>query len=128
MTQWSVMSSTAVRRAAATPRALLTATVATALLLAGCSGGASEQGAGSQPRSTGSSQAQTPAETVDPDTPTGWGPTEGELAEARDLVAAMTVPQQASTVLMPGFWGYDGLDPTPAEAAQNQVMHGVGSA
>jgi beta-N-acetylhexosaminidase len=40
----------------------------------------------------------------------------------------MTVPEQASTVLMPGFWGYDGLDPTPAEAAQNQVMHGVDSA
>jgi beta-N-acetylhexosaminidase len=40
----------------------------------------------------------------------------------------MTVPQQASTVLMPGFWGYDGLDPTSAEAAQNRVMHGVDSA
>jgi beta-N-acetylhexosaminidase len=128
MTQWSAMSSTAVRRATATPRALLTAALATALLLAGCSGGSSEQGAGTTTSPTGPNTAATPDHTVDPDTPTGWGPTEGELARARDLVAAMTVPEQASTVLMPGFWGYDGLDPTSAEAAQNRVMHGVDSA
>ena len=66
--------------------------------------------------------------TVDPDAPTGWGPTEGELSRARELVAAMTLPEQASTVLMPGFWGYDALDPTAAEAERNQVMHGVDSA
>jgi beta-N-acetylhexosaminidase len=128
MAQWSAMSSTAVRRATATPRALLTAALATALLLAGCSGGSSEQGAGTTTSPTGPNTTATPDHTVDPDTPTGWGPTEGELARARDLVAAMTVPQQASTVLMPGFWGYDGLDPTPAEAAQNRAMHGVESA
>ena len=29
--------------------------------------------------------------------------------------------------MMPGFWGYDGESPTPAEAAQNQKMHGVDS-
>jgi beta-N-acetylhexosaminidase len=40
----------------------------------------------------------------------------------------MSVPEQASTVLMPGFWGYDALEPSSAEAAQNQVMHGVDSA
>jgi beta-N-acetylhexosaminidase len=128
MTQWSAMSSTAVRRAAATPRALVTAALATALLLAGCSGGSSGQGSGNPTRSTSPTQSPKATETVDPDTPTGWGPTEGELSRARGLVAAMTVPEQASTVLMPGFWGYDGLDPTPAEAAQNRVMHGVDSA
>jgi beta-N-acetylhexosaminidase len=128
MTQWSAMSSTAVRRAAATPRALVTAALATALMLAGCSGGSGGPGSAAPTHSTGPTQAQTPAETVDPDTPTGWGPTEGELSRAHDLVAAMTVPEQASTVLMPGFWGYDGLDPTAAEAAQNRVMHGVDSA
>ncbi len=75
---------------------------------------------------TSPSASATP--TVDPDTPSGWGPTEGELARARELVAAMALPEQASTVLMPGFWGYDAADPTPAEAELNQVMHGVDSA
>lgn len=59
----------------------------------------------------------------DPDTPTGWGPTVGELQRARDLVAAMSVEDQVATVLMPGFWGYDGARPTEAEIAQNRRMH-----
>jgi beta-N-acetylhexosaminidase len=128
MTQWSAMSSTAVRRAPATPRALLTTALATALLLAGCSSGSSEQGSAGPTPSTSTTQSPIPADTVDPATPTGWGPTEGEMSQARDLVAAMTLTEQASTVLMPGFWGYDGLDPTPAEAARNRAMHGVDSA
>jgi beta-N-acetylhexosaminidase len=128
MTQWSAMSSTAVRRAPATPRTVLATALATALLLAGCSSGSSGQGSGSPTRSTSPTQSPRATDTVDPSTPTGWGPTEGEMSRARDLVAAMTLTQQASTVLMPGFWGYDGLDPTPAEAAQNRAMHGVDSA
>jgi beta-N-acetylhexosaminidase len=40
----------------------------------------------------------------------------------------MSVAERASTVLMPGFWGYDADRPTSAEAARNQVMHGVDSA
>jgi beta-N-acetylhexosaminidase len=39
----------------------------------------------------------------------------------------MDVADRVATVLMPGFWGYDGEAPTAAEAAQNQVMHRVGS-
>ena len=64
---------------------------------------------------------------VDPDTPSGWGPTEGEIARARDLVDGMSDADRVATVLMPGFWGYDGEAPTAAEAAQNQLMHGVDS-
>lgn len=63
----------------------------------------------------------------DPRTPTGWGPTEGELAQARDAVAAMSVEEQVATVLMPGFWGYDAQEPTPAEVAQNRLMHRLDS-
>jgi beta-N-acetylhexosaminidase len=128
MTEWSAMSSTAVRRSAGARAALLTATLVTAALLGGCSGArsAGDPGGSKVPR-TGSAPAAAPSPAVDPDAATGWGPTQGELARARDLVAAMTVPQRASTVLMPGFWGYDGLDPTPAEAARNRVMHGVDS-
>ena len=40
----------------------------------------------------------------------------------------MSTGDKASTVLMPGFWGYDADQPTAAEAERNQVMHGVGSA
>ena len=52
----------------------------------------------------------------------------GELDQARAMVADLTDEEKVATVLMPGFWGYDGAEPTPAEAAQNELMHGVGSA
>jgi len=64
---------------------------------------------------------------VDPAAPSGWGPTEGELAQARGLVDGMSDADRVATVLMPGFWGYDGDAPTSAEAAQNQLMYGLDS-
>ena len=66
--------------------------------------------------------------TADPDTPSGWGPTVGELTQAAQLVSSYDDTQLAATVLMPGFWGYDGRSPSAAEAAANQQMHGVDSA
>jgi beta-N-acetylhexosaminidase len=96
-------------------------------LLAGCTGGTAA-GQGGETASNPTSSSAAPSPTVDPETPTGWGPTAGELARARDLVSAMPVAEQASTVLMPGFWGHDALDPTPAEALRNEAMHGVDSA
>jgi beta-N-acetylhexosaminidase len=39
----------------------------------------------------------------DPSTPSGWGPTLGEIEKARVLVEGMTVRQQARQVLMPSF-------------------------
>jgi beta-N-acetylhexosaminidase len=107
----------------------LAAAAGLALVLSGCSG--SSDGSGPAPAAAAGSPtagATTSAAPADPDAPTGWGPTEGELARARDLVAAMSVAERASTVLMPGFWGYDADRPTSAEAARNQVMHGVDSA
>jgi beta-N-acetylhexosaminidase len=104
--------------------------IATVLLVIpglACSSGSgesdSEVAASAGPTSPGQTASPSAEPSVDPDAPTGWGPTEGELAEARDRVAAMTVEQQVATVLMPGFWGYDGQAPSAAEAAQNQRMH-----
>jgi beta-N-acetylhexosaminidase len=64
---------------------------------------------------------------VDPDRPSGWGPTAVELTQARRDVAAMSVRAQAAQVLMPGFWGLSATGVPPAVAARNQQMHGVGS-
>lgn len=120
-----------------TPRArgsaaALFAAVTAATLLAACSPPSADPGsprAAGLGRATGSTATTaTPTPSPDPATPTGWGPTEGELATARTLVAGMSVGERASTVLMPGFWGYDADRPTPAEAARNQQMHGVDSA
>lgn len=66
--------------------------------------------------------------TADPDTPSSWGPTVGELTEAAQTVAAYDDATLVATVLMPGFWGYDGDAPSAAEVSANQEMHGVGSA
>lgn len=49
--------------------------------------------------------------TVDPDASTGWGPTEGELADAEATVAAMTDAELAGQVVVGRFRGID-----PAEA------------
>jgi beta-N-acetylhexosaminidase len=81
-----------------------------------------------RPAAADASPSASASPTVDPAAPTGWGPTEGELAEAEELVGAMTLEEKAGTVLMPGFWGYDGRAPDPAEADANQRMHGVDTA
>jgi beta-N-acetylhexosaminidase len=40
----------------------------------------------------------------------------------------MPLDQKVATVLMPGFWGYDGQAPAAAEVTANQGMHGVDTA
>lgn len=117
---------TVVRRA---PAALLTAA-----LVGGCAGvGGTTTRPNDRPATTpaptpSASDSATPEPSVDPDTPTSWGPTVGELAEAEELVGSMRLDEKVATVLMPGFWGYDGQVPSPAEATANQAMHGVGTA
>jgi beta-N-acetylhexosaminidase len=49
---------------------------------------------------------------VDPATPTGWGPTEGELNDARGLVSTWTPAQLAGQVIVGRWYGTD-----PAVAA-----------
>jgi beta-N-acetylhexosaminidase len=121
MTQWAAMRTTI--------SSTLAAAAGLALVLSGCTGSSGRTDPAPAAESGSPTAGSTaPSEPADPDAPTGWGPTEGELAAARDLVAAMSTGDKASTVLMPGFWGYDADQPTAAEAARNQVMHGVDSA
>ena len=75
-----------------------------ALCLTGC--GASSALSGDDAGSAEAGGRPTLAVTGDPDEPTGWGPTRGELAEAMLEASEMSVAEQAATVLMPGFWGY----------------------
>jgi beta-N-acetylhexosaminidase len=105
------------RRGRLTAAGLLSA----ALLLGACGGTGSSEGGPTGGRAAAES-------TIDPDAPSGWGPTEGELAEASRRVAEMSPAELAATVMMPGFWGYTAEEPTPAEVEANQRMHGVGSA
>lgn len=104
------------------PTALAVVGALGALVVAGCTPGGT---ATSRPAPPGEAPATAASSAApDPATPTAWGPTEGELAAARATVASMTLDQQVATVLMPGFWGYDGQRPSPAEAAANRAMHG----
>jgi beta-N-acetylhexosaminidase len=70
-----------------------------------------------KPRTPPSSDARPPTgsptgsptqeETQDPDTPTGWGPTVGELAEARTMVSDWTPSRLAGQVIVGRYAGYD---------------------
>ena len=111
-------------------RLLLCLTAAT--LVAGCTTGSADTGSAGTEGEQLADSAPTvvPAEEqapVDPASPSSWGPTLGEISQARASVAAMSIEQQAWQVLMPAFWGFDAEAPTPAEAARNVESHGVGS-
>lgn len=102
--------------------------VALTLVAAGALAACSSDPAPATPKAGQRKSSGSPAPTVDPETPSGWGPTAGELAQAGGLVEAMSVDELASVVLMPGFWGYDATEPDPGEAARNQAMHHADSA
>ncbi len=131
MTQWATMSATSRTLPVATLAALAAVAAVAAVGLSACAGGSGAPAAGSG-TGTGSPAVSAspagPTRAADPDAPSSWGPTLGELARARDLVGAMTTRERASTVLMPGFWGYDPDSPTAAEAQRNEAMHGVDTA
>lgn len=102
-----------------------------ALLVSGCAtsgeeGSAGKPGAVRTPAKASASAS--PAATVDPDAPSGWGPTEGELAQARNLVDSMSEQERVSQVLMPAFWGFSADRVSPSEAARNADSHGVDTA
>ena len=100
---------------------LAAAAVAGALLLSGCSSlglGADEASptpavATSSPSDAegGSSDAEAAETPVDPDTATSWGPTVGEIEEARALVADWTPEQLAGQVIVGRFHGIDPAEP-----------------
>lgn len=87
--------------------------------MSGCAGLAqtSDNGSAPAPQSPTSSSTTetptaepTPAE-VDPDTPTSWGPTVGELEEARELVRTWSPAQLAGGVIVGRFHGTDPEEP-----------------
>lgn len=60
---------------------------------------------------------------VDPDTPTSWGPTAGEVDEARALVAGWTPEQLAGQVIVGRFHGTDPQE--PADLVRDLHLAGV---
>ncbi len=102
----------------------LLALLTTGVLLAGCGGDPA-----TPDREDTSATTSTPGPeggeepTTDPDAPTGWGPTEGELARARELVAGFSPAQLAGQVIV---GRYDGTDPAvPAAMVRDLHLAGV---
>lgn len=89
------------------------------LLVSGCAGlGSTPDGAAPATSTPSSSTAESgepaspgPEEAEDPDTPTSWGPTVGELEEAAELVATWTPEQLAGGVIVGRFHGTDPEEP-----------------
>lgn len=95
---------------------------------AGCATASRDERRDAKAREPRQSATPTPSADQDPDAPSGWGPTAGEVARARDIVDAMSVDERISQVMMPAFWGFGAHRPSPAEAARNQDSHGVDTA
>jgi beta-N-acetylhexosaminidase len=95
------------------------------LALAGCSatapGGSTD---GSSPsESAGDPAPASPEPTQDPDEPTSWGPTVGEVAQAEELVARMSTEELAGQVIV---GRYAGTDPAvPARLVRDHHLAGV---
>jgi beta-N-acetylhexosaminidase len=88
------------------------------LLVSGCAGLSPTSDdaapATSPPSSSAPTDAASPeaeADTEDPDAPTSWGPTVGELDAARELVSTWTPEQLAGGVIVGRFHGTDPAEP-----------------
>ncbi|NPD06372.1 glycosyl hyrolase family 3 [Nocardioides sp. zg-1308] len=99
-------------------RPRLAVIAAAALLASGCAsldaGPDDAAPATSSSRSEDRGPTSTPTATetpVDPDTPTSWGPTVGEVEEARELVSTWTPEQLAGGVIVGRFHGTDPQEP-----------------
>ena len=68
-------------------------------------------------------ETSVPEEPVDPDTPTSWGPTHGEVDEARALVSDWTPEQLAGQVIVGRFHGTDPEE--PADLVRDLHLAGV---
>lgn len=107
------------------------AVIATGLLLvSGCASlGAdpAEPPATSSASSSGSSTPSEPAPsaspTVDPDTPTSWGPTVGELEQAQEMVAGWSDERLAGQVIVGRFHGTDPA--VPAQMVRDLHLAGI---
>lgn len=103
----------------------LPALVAVCVLVAGCGGGdpapvdRTDRTTGSSP----SAEETATEEPSDPDEPTSWGPTEGELARAEAIVADWNAARLAGQVIV---GRYAGTDPSiPAQMVRDLHLAGV---
>lgn len=117
------------RRPRTTTTRLVASAAVTVLLAAGCAapsdpatapGGSDPSGPAATAQPDGSEDA---AVATDPDEPLGWGPTVGELDEARELVATYSSEQLAGQVIV---GRYAGTDPeVPARLVRDLHLAGV---
>lgn len=90
-----------------------------ALLALGCTDAPREQRGADRPASSPTASEST----VDPDTPTSWGPTVGEVTRAEDLVASWP-PRRLAGQLIVGR--YNGTDPqVPADLVTEHHLAGI---
>ncbi len=91
------------------------------VLVAGCS--ASDPGGSAAPSPEPTPREAGSATSPDPDRPTSWGPTVGEVEHARDLVSAMSTEELAGQVIV---GRYAGTDPeVPAQLVRDHHLAGV---
>lgn len=97
------------------------------LLVSGCTGLGSEPVGGPPATSSAASSASpspTATETpVDPDTPSSWGPTLGEIEAARELVSTWDADRLAGQVIVGRFHGTDPA--VPAQMVRDLHLAGV---
>ncbi len=102
-----------------TPRRALLPGLLACVLATGCS--ASGPGDSAAEPAPSREAASTPSS--DPDRPTSWGPTVGEVDHARALVAEMSTEELAGQVIV---GRYDGTDPAvPAQLVREHHLAGV---
>lgn len=108
------------------------AVIATGLLLvSGCASlgadgadqASTSPASSSAPASSSPSSEPSATATVDPDTPTSWGPTVGEVEQARELVSTFSDDQLAGQVIVGRFHGYD--PEVPAQMVRDLHLAGV---
>lgn len=103
-------------------RRRLAATLATLCVAAtACSSGddTSDDSSAEQPESSTASSA--PKRPADPNQPTGWGPTRGDVAAARKAVADLSVRELAGQVIVAA---YTGTEP-PVQFVEDHHLGGV---
>jgi beta-N-acetylhexosaminidase len=110
------------------PRSRCALVAAGVLLISGCASLGTDDGDATPVTSSASpsdpSESRTATETAeDPDTPTSWGPTVGELEEAHELVGTWTPEQLAGGVIVGRFHGTDPAE--PADMVRDLHLAGV---
>jgi beta-N-acetylhexosaminidase len=104
-------------------RLLTTMLAALCLVAVACStGDASDDDTAEQPAPESSPTSSPPKHpTADPNQPTGWGPTRGEVADARRAVDAMSTRELAGQVIVAA---YSGTEP-PVQFVEDHHLGGV---